>query len=728
MRKSELRALRALPATKEMMEKGKRYEERTETRWYNKKKYTVIVPEYDLLVRVQNLNGYIKVALFLPEMMRKDIKTPKYEIFVNQKGNEWITRELDAEGKEKRWLTSMITNLDQVELYRYCTGNVKIFLNSDGMKTLNKLEVDKCAHRKGLWRLQRWQQEQRDKQIEEKEKKEQEPWDKDMELIPKVAPGFKEWMRKDVAQEYYIFYKYDPKGAKIGYCSRCKREVAISRPKHGLKTRCPRCKAEAEFKSSGRIKTLSTHTYEAQVIQKIKGGIVIRTFEQRQYYREAKYKEPYIDTRECERVLIFEGGTIKRYEWTSYKNKKMRWVLDERYYPGKRTWFGSDEIKLYKRNLTQLKKHSLLKQSAINLWEKLPVSAESYLVIEKGNPAVEMLAKIGMFRLSKGIIRGRYDVKLLDQRQTEIAKMLKIDKARLKRLKEMDANAEMLRWMQFEKMHNTIWPDEMIKDFGNALFSTAELNFLKIPISFVKSYNYMKKQAAIMGEGLKQVLTTWRDYINMAEQMKMNTEVEQIAKPKDLKFAHDELVLMTKTKGLEKQAKDIEKKWPKVNEQLPKLKKFEFTLNEYTIVAPDIVLDIVKEGVVLSHCVHACDYYFERIQNDESYLFFLRKSKQPDMPWYTLEVEPSGNIRQKRTTGDNQNADFDKAVKFLKKWQQYFKKQLTKEEEELGKKADELRKKNYKQLRKDGNRVWHGKLQGQLLADVLEADFMEAIG
>ena len=29
-----------------------------------------------------------------------------------------------------------------------------------------------------------------------------------------------------------------------------------------------------------------------------------------------------------------------------------------------------------------------------------------------------------------------------------------------------------------------------------------------------------------------------------------------------------------------------------------------------------------------------------------------------------------------------------------------------------------------KELRKNGNRVWHGVLQGKLLADVLEADFM----
>ena len=62
----------------------------------------------------------------------------------------------------------------------------------------------------------------------------------------------------------------------------------------------------------------------------------------------------------------------------------------------------------------------------------------------------------------------------------------------------------------------------------------------------------------------------------------------------------------------------------------------------------------------------------------------------------------------------------------MKKWQQYFRKQQTEEEKQLGEKANQLRIENYANLREKGNRIWHGKLAGQLLADVLEQDFMEA--
>lgn len=729
MRKEELRRLRALPATKEMMEKGKKYTEQKETRWDGKKKIRII-QEYEVLFRVQNLSGYIKVAVFIPEDMRKDIKTPRYEIFLNVQGEEYITRELDENGQEKRWLTSMLTNLEDVPDFSWWS-HTKYFISRDGMHTLNglKLEKEKKEPNKGAYRLQDWQQEQKDKETKRKEAAEQKPWDEDMALIPDIMPSFTEWMRRDVAKEYYMIYEYDRKGAKTGYCSRCKRVVPVSGARHGKHTRCPVCKAKAIFKSHNRIRTLGTGWYYGEVIQKFKGGIVIRGFSQEQWYRNRDYHDPHIYTHEYERIMIFDNGTVKRYEWGSYKNKYERWIFDKSYFPRKRTHYWTERIKLYKRNLGQLKKTSLLKHSAIDLWPELPMSTTNYIAYERGNPAVEMLARLGMFRLAKDLIYENHDDidALISKKETELPKILNIDKERLKRLRKMDGNAFSLEWLQVEKMENTIWPDEMIKEYGENEIVCTDFSFLNINLSKKKIYNYLKKQASIMDDTLYQALVTWRNYTNMADSMKMDTKNDQIARPKDLKRAHDELILIKQKSGLEKETKKIEKKWPKVNSQLPKLKKFEFTQGEFTIVAPENVMDIVKEGTILRHCVHTCDYYFDRISNDESYLFFLRRSSQPDVPWYTLEVEPSGNIRQKRTTGDNQNEDFQKAVKFLKKWQQYFKKQLTAEEKILGEQANKLRIENYNNLRKNGNRVWHGKLAGQLLADVLEKDFMEAM-
>lgn len=58
---------------------------------------------------------------------------------------------------------------------------------------------------------------------------------------------------------------------------------------------------------------------------------------------------------------------------------------------------------------------------------------------------------------------------------------------------------------------------------------------------------------------------------------------------------------------------------------------------------------------------------------------------------------------------------------------QYEEGKTCKEDKALGKKSNALRIKELGELRKNGNRVWHGVLQGKLLADVLEADFMPVV-
>lgn len=723
MIKAELRKLRALPPTPAMIRAAGEKIEYDEKRWYSNEIKHIVKDKYYKLLRIQQLGAYIKIAVFYPKSLQKGIRTPTYEIYLNTEGKEYITRELDEKGSETRWLTAMVINLGE----NFCDYSRKqsIYINPDGKRTLQKLlALNPDNGQKGWDRLRAWQQQIKEEQKKRKEERETRPWDEDMKLVPKLPKSFQKWMQRQAADDVYIIYDY---GSKEGWCTKCQSMVHLKNPRHNAEAACPHCRANAIYKASGKCKTLAAGPYYAEIIQKIPGGIVVRSLYQTQNFR-GKYKNPGIFTHEYKRILIFTDGTVKKYDYEIYKNKYQRWILDKKYFAGKsETFYWSVRSKLYKRNWSYLKNETFLKHSTVDLWDVLPCGVVKYIMIERGNPAIEKLVRIGMFRMARDVIGMNYDKKIFDQKQTELAKLLKVDGSRLKRMKEMDANVDMLRWMQYEKLVNKIWPDDMIKDFGEAGLSTSAFNFLPTPLSFVKCWNYTKKQMQISRGTLWQTITTWRDYINMAEQLKMNTKLDQIARPKDLKAAHDECVLLREKGDAKKEAQMLAKKWPKVNKQLPKLKKFEYTADGYTIVAPESIEDIVMEGRILKHCVHICDYYFSRIQTDESYLFFLRKAKSPDMPWYTLEVEPSGNIRQKRTTGDNQNKDFMAAVDFLKKWQKYFVKQLTKEEKKLGEKSNRLRIDNYKNLRKNGNKVWHGRLAGQLLADVLEADFMEVM-
>ena len=99
---------------------------------------------------------------------------------------------------------------------------------------------------------------------------------------------------------------------------------------------------------------------------------------------------------------------------------------------------------------------------------------------------------------------------------------------------------------------------------------------------------------------------------------------------------------------------------------------------------------------------------------------------QPNQPYDSFEFEPEGTERQKRTVGDKQNADFDEAKGFIMKWQRAIQRKLSQEDRLLAEESAKLRVEEFKQLRENGTKIWHGHLAGKLLADVLEADLMEA--
>lgn len=128
------------------------------------------------------------------------------------------------------------------------------------------------------------------------------------------------------------------------------------------------------------------------------------------------------------------------------------------------------------------------------------------------------------------------------------------------------------------------------------------------------------------------------------------------------------------------------------------------------------------------YCLDKSDIYFDRIQRKESFIVFLRKVEDIEKPYYTLEIEPDGTTRQKRTTGDRQDKNFQEAVSFIRKWQREIKKRLNREDKKFAAQSAELRKKEFEELRKNQTKVWHGALAGKLLVDVLEADLMIANG
>ena len=255
-----------------------------------------------------------------------------------------------------------------------------------------------------------------------------------------------------------------------------------------------------------------------------------------------------------------------------------------------------------------------------------------------------------------------------------------------------------------------------------------DLAFLNGVMSPQQVCNYLKRQMRELNRECDYVMTTWKDYLSMAARLKMDLTSEAVYRVRNVKKRHDELLQFFHTdKSMVLRAGEILKKYPHLEDIFQEIKpKYEFSDQEYTIRVPERIEEIILEGQILSHCVGDSERYWERIEQRESYILFLRRTGETDKPFYTLEIEPNGTIRQKRTLGDEQKEDILQASQFLKKWQKEIKNHLSEEDLKLAQKSKILRVQEFEELQRDQVRVRTGKLAGSLLLDVLQADLMEA--
>ena len=165
---------------------------------------------------------------------------------------------------------------------------------------------------------------------------------------------------------------------------------------------------------------------------------------------------------------------------------------------------------------------------------------------------------------------------------------------------------------------------------------------------------------------------------------------------------------------------------PKLTEESWKQYYYEYANDDFAVVAPRGVLDILVEGDALCHCLSRSDRYWDRIETHESYILFLRRTSALNVPYYTLEVEPDGTVRQKRTKYDRQEADIESAKVFLTEWQGVINKRLSVGDLRKAAKSRILREQEFDQMRRDNVIIHTGELSGHRLVDVLTADLMEA--
>ena len=715
MKKSQLKKLKSLYATKEIMELAQ-MEAPKQAPYEKQESY-----KRGLFIRCRVEKGILKVALFITRDLRMGSRKPTYQVFVDRKARSFVTWDRVLE----KWREAKADCLD----WSCAPWKTEKYIGPKDNQVLKKyLGVSEDGY-EGLLAYQKMV---RNEQLERRQKKETDAWDLYLAQVPQLPKDWDFWVDKQGIEQNYMFYDYSRKKNQKGYCSWCEKEVPIEKPRHNKEGVCPACGHKIKYKARGRAGSFRTDDWNVYLLQDCRDGIVLREFTAGRLYGKGEYKTPQYTCKEQRRVIYGEGLTPRTFFHGLYKKRNLRWIetnnMDYGRYSGYWQYYRNEyDGRVYGASMPEPECRGLMRTGLPQfLQQKGRIDPERYFYYVKEKPYLERLVKCGLFRLSEEIYNGRTELEMTQS--PDFAKSLGIDWYRLKRLREHDGGGQYLRWLILEKNQGTEIPDSVIDYFSGHDINQKDLDFISDQMSVVRIKNFLEKQCDLSGRTPKELLSTWRDYLSMSARLGRDITRELFFKPRNLVKSHDEAVRLCGSKEIAIQAAEVIRKYPDVDKILRSMKeKYEFEDKEYRIVVPERVEDIMYEGLALGHCAHSSEVYYDRIENRESCIMFLRKAEEPDKPYYTLEVEPDGTIRQKRTVGDRQNKDLEDAMVFLRKWQEEIQKRLTLEDFRLARESSRLRVEELKKLRENKTKIWNGTLRGQFLADVLEADLMEAV-
>ncbi len=538
-------------------------------------------------------------------------------------------------------------------------------------------------------------------------------------------------------------YAFGKKNSDEYSCSSCTGKFTAKNLKQYKKIECPLCGATLKCNKRDVGINLSSRITLIQSYNDIKGNIA-------SVKREMYVSKDFEAT--GERIRIYEGNLVvlpldgreaDKNECYYYDSGEWNDKNSHGFNPSKSYCYPDvsalDGTRYDKRAIEAAAKRgwSLNYNSLMRCW--------------LDEPRMEYLIKGGFYRLVDELTNGyNYSSSELMPGK-DIKDVLGIDGQGVARLRENNGGVYYLRWLRSTFMCGFKVPEKTIRYFEKHKISpTSVAAPLTAGASPEQIANYIEKQRKYYDGryGYVHITTTWRDTLGMTKDFGLNGNSYTIF-PKDLKRRHAELCGIRDIKKhkdetenrmnnlpeylftIKETVRSIDMRYPGLADIYSKVKPlFEWNDSEYSVLVPGSAEDVLVEGYLLGHCIanpktDGTYLYFERNLEGESYICFLRKNENVNSPWYTMEVEPDGSIRQLRTFGDDEGADRTEAKEFLKKWRGKVKTRLGKVEIAAAEVSREKRLAEFAELRKNQNKIYHGKLQGLLLVDVLEADFKE---
>lgn len=287
------------------------------------------------------------------------------------------------------------------------------------------------------------------------------------------------------------------------------------------------------------------------------------------------------------------------------------------------------------------------------------------------HPQIEYLIKTGFWRVVEAKIYRNMCNLRLNWKSNDVRKVLGLNTEEMNLLKNFDVSA-IARYKELKKIDK--------KSSAKEIASIVKLCTLSATNHVFVKNELIKNRGETCRSVLKYTLNTnvrisdWRDYVSQCKELEYDLSEKSVLKPSHFHEAHERCTNLIKIKA----SKESEEK---MKERAEFLKQFEFIDEELGLFIriPQNTEEIVSEGKILIHCVGG---YAERHANGKTNILFVRKTDDPDTPYYTMEVSNDYKIVQCRGYRNDTRTPKSDIVKQFEEKYLNFLEELKKSEEQ----------------------------------------------
>lgn len=471
-----------------------------------------------------------------------------------------------------------------------------------------------------------------------------------------IKPIPKEWMkrmREEMDNEHRIYYKKTKSTIEV-ICSLTEerdmfyrneedpysaRKIMQQNPIHNDYGKCPVCGRYGKFISTGKAKKKDVDTKYYTLYDEWDGdGLVARHIEMWRRYQNqySDYKGPKAYK---EDVTEYARTYLKIGQKAQVDFCKVDYYADREFWDY-RNLYGMHQIKIM---IGKELNYSITRKApwkyAIDLKLKMKMSyiqTLNFLKTYVEYPEIELMYKSGMKNMAMDIVVGSCIKKY---KKKEIWKQYGVTREHWNYVREHDEGILTMRALQENDVNGYGCTTEQVLWFKKNIYIKLDKTIFRLTTP-EKLINYIKKQARAE-DGYRTANDTYRhyvDYISHMRQMEYDLSNTVYLFPKDLQLKHDEAAhrLAVQQDAEKKRKKDIE--FENISKKYEKLtKKYAYENGEFIIRPAMSASEIITEGRELHHCVGG-DNYLRSHDKGKSYILLMRRRKNPDIPFCTVEI------------------------------------------------------------------------------------------